>query len=398
MTALAEKALLAPPINAAPVAANTIVDIAKRHGVSPLRQLREMAALRFARGKLDGHEYYTTGAFRPGQTMEQKKEYVGHASSFAVNEACSPLKLTEIRSFIRDKVAYSELLHQYGLPATETQAVLSPARFFGRIPTLRNGEDAKAFLRNDARYPLFAKPVEGRESVGSVRIDSIGADGRELHLGNGKVVPLDAFVAEIVADYPEGYIFQTAVHQHPDLTAITGPVIGTMRYITLWDGDWPRLLYAVWKIPSPRAMSDNYWQKGSMAGQLDRETGKLLRVRRGMAHQIEELTHHPVSGVSFDGLTFPHWKEIERVACDAHAMFPEMGLIGWDMAVGPDGPVIIEANDNPFHNLYQITHDRGVRNPEMDEAFARAAARGQSILRTKIDMFQARQKVRAGKA
>ena len=128
------------------------------------------------------------------------------------------------------------------------------------------------------------------------------------------------------------------------------------------------------------------------------KTGKLLRVRRGMAHQIEELTHHPVSGVSFDGFTFPHWKEIERVACDAHAMFPEMGLIGWDMAVGPDGPVIIEANDNPFHNLYQITHDRGVRHPEMDEAFTRAAARSQSILRNKIDVFQARQKVRAGKA
>jgi hypothetical protein len=398
MTTLADKCLVTPPINAAPAAVETIVDIARRYGVSPITQMREWAVLRMARGKLDSHEYYTTGAFRPDQTMEQKKEYVGHTSSFRVNEACSPLKLTEIRAFVRDKLPYSELLRQYGIPVTETQAVMHTGRFFGRIPTLRTPEDVKAFLRNDARYPLFAKPVEGRESVGSARIDAIGADGRDLHLGNGKVVDLDVFVREIVQDYPEGYIFQTAIHQHEALSAITGPIIGTMRYITIWDGDWPRLLYAVWKIPAPGAMSDNYWQSGSLVGKLERETGKLLGVRRGMAHQIEDLTEHPVSGASFDGFVFPHWQEIERVACDAHAIFPEFGLVGWDMAVGPDGPIIVEANDNPFHNLYQITHDRGVRHPEMDEVFARAAARTQGILRTKIDAYQARKRVRAGRA
>ena len=253
-------------------------------------------------------------------------------------------------------------------------------------------------MRNDARYPLFAKPVEGRESVGSARIDGISPDGRDLRLGNGKTVDLDAFIAEVEVDYPEGYIFQTAIHQHEALTSITGPIIGTMRYITIWDGNWPRLLYAVWKIPSPRAMSDNYWQSGSMVGKLERETGKLLSVRRGMAHNLEEMTSHPVSGASFEDFTFPHWKEIERVACDAHAIFPEFGLVGWDMAVGPDGPVIVEANDNPFHNLYQITHDRGVRNPEMNEVFKAAAARTNGILRQKIDTFQARKRVRAGKA
>lgn len=398
MTVAAEKALLAPPLDARPAAVETIVDIAKRYGVSPFRQMREMAVLRFGPGKLASHEYYTTGAFRPDQTMDEKKQYVGHRGSYAINEGCSPLKLTEIRAFVRDKVAYTALLQQYGLPTTETQAVLTPNRFFGRTATLRTGEDVKAFLRNDARYPLFAKPIEGRESVGSARIDAISPDGRDLRLGNGQSIDIDDFVDEIVRDYPEGFIFQTAIHQHDALTAITGPIIGTMRYITVWDGDWPRLLYAVWKIPSPRAMSDNYWQSGSMAGQLDRETGKLLRVRRGMAHQIEDLTHHPVSGVCFDGFTFPHWKKIERIACDAHAIFPEFGLVGWDMAVGPDGPVIVECNDNPYHNLYQITHDRGIMNPEYAEVFARAQARTQGILREKIDAFQSRKRERAGKA
>ena len=36
-------------------------------------------------------------------------------------------------------------------------------------------------------------------------------------------------------------------------------------------------------------------------------------------------------------------------------------LIGWDVCLTPDGPVIVEGNDYPGHDLYQLpehTHDK----------------------------------------
>jgi hypothetical protein len=40
---------------------------------------------------------------------------------------------------------------------------------------------------------------------------------------------------------------------------------------------------------------------------------------------------------------------------------PQVGFIGWDVCLTPDGPVIVEGNDYPGHDLYQLpehTHDK----------------------------------------
>jgi D-alanine-D-alanine ligase-like ATP-grasp enzyme len=63
-------------------------------------------------------------------------------------------------------------------------------------------------------------------------------------------------------------------------------------------------------------------------------------------------------------------------------MLPEAGVIGWDVAISPDGPLIIECNTNPFHTLYQMAHRRGVRNPDFMPVFERVAARSNTMLET----------------
>jgi hypothetical protein len=80
-------------------------------------------------------------------------------------------------------------------------------------------------------------------------------------LGNGRHVPLDAFCAEIVVGYPEGFIFQSVLAQHPEIEAIIGQSVGTMRVVTVRQGDQPEMLYTVWKVPSPEAMSDEFLAK-----------------------------------------------------------------------------------------------------------------------------------------
>lgn len=393
MTALAQKVLLEAPRDPAPVVAEVVVAVAREHGVHPFRQLREMTQLRLGEGKLAGNEYYASGAFRPDIPMAQKRTYVGIDGSYRINVRAN---ISPIRAFLADKVMYSALLNQLGIPTTVTQAVAHPVRRFGKLRTMRNPDEVMGFLKNEAMFPVFAKPIEGSASVGSVLLKSIKGD--VLTLGTGREADAANFAQEIFEDYPEGFLFQNAIVQHDDMVAMTGHTTGTVRVVTTRDAEGIRPLYSVWKVPSPRAMSDNFWQAGSMVALLDDETGKVTQCNYGTGLSAEWITHHPVSGLPFEGHQIANWDKIQETVCDAHGLFPEVGILGWDVGVGPDGPIIVECNDNPFHVLWQLAAGKGIRTPEFAERFEAARAETLRIRNGMIDVQKKRKKAKRGKA
>ncbi len=394
---MAQKALLASPADPTPAAAAIIADVAKAHGVSPIKQMREMWTLRRGSGKLASHEYFATGAYHPDLDADEKKTFVGRTGSYDINIRLSPTKLTEVRAFIRDKVMYTALLDQLGLPTTKTQAVVSTSRHFGTIPVLRTPEQVMAFLRDSADYPIFAKPCEGAGSIGSALIVSLDAEKGFLQLGNGRSVDLEGFAHEICRDYPDGFIMQSAIDQHPDMKAMTGDATGTLRVVTLRDAQGCTPLYTVWKVPAPSAMSDNFWQAGSMVAEVD-DAGQVTRCKKGTGLNAEWIDAHPRSGVNFAGFQIPHWEKIQKTATQGHMLFPEFGIVGWDIAVGHDGPVVVECNDNPYHVLWQLATGKGILNAAFKARFDAAAAKSEAILANKITVFQARQNDRQRKA
>lgn len=379
-----QKALLGAPEKPVMPASKMIVEVARKFGVSPIKQMREMFKLDRKAGISFG-EYYAAQHFRTDLTAEEKLQFVGEKGSYALNLRLSPARLGNNRTFIRDKVLYTTMLKGMDLPTTETQAVAHCERGFGAINTLRSVADVKRFLTSEARYPIFAKPLEGSKSVGSALLTGFDATKGLVEMGNGKAFDIDAFAQEVISDYPEGFTFQNAVQQHASVSALAGQAVGTMRVVTVIEDGAPRVLYVVWKIPSPKAMSDNFWQAGSMLGAVDAETGKVSHAITGAGLDREILEQHPVSGKSFSGFQIPHWDKVKEVASQGHSLFPEFGVFGWDIAIGEDGPVIIECNANPFHTLYQLAHDRGIKNDEFAPVFDRVEARTQGILKERAE-------------
>jgi len=193
-------------------------------------------------------------------------------------------------------------------------------------------------------------------------ISGIEVDTRELTFGDGRKVGVSDFAAEVLNDYGEGFIFQSAVDQHPDMRRMTGDAVGTLRVVTLRDEDGVSLLYTAWKIPAPDAMSDNFWQVGSMIAEVNIDTGKLVKCKRGTALEAEWIEKHPSNEETFAGYQIPFWDDLKEIATQAHGLFPEFGVFGWDIAVTKEGPLIIECNANPFHSLYQLATGRGILN------------------------------------
>ena len=150
--------------------------------------------------------------------------------------------------------------------------------------------------------------------------------------------------------------------------------------MTVNENGTARPLYAVWKIPSPKAMSDNFWQDGSMIGAIDIETGEILRARTGSGLKGQDIETHPVSGKRLVGFQLPCFQDALALACQAHDVFPEFGILGFDMAITADGPAVVECNDNPFHTLFQIANQRGIRNADFLPVFEKVTKRSAEAL------------------
>ena len=284
--------------------------------------------------------------------------------SWRLNKRLSPLGLTSLRPFVADKVFYGAMIDKLGFPTPKIQAIASHNRSYGNLPALREVDQVERFLLQDARYPLFVKPEQGSGSVGSALIVDLDESSREIVLSNGTRIDLRAFAREALEDYAEGFLFQDAVIQHSDLSEVAGRAVGTIRVVTVMAEDRPQVLYTLWKVPSPKAMSDNYWQEGSMIAEIDAASGIIRQCRRGAGPTQETIDTHPVSGKTFPGMQIPHWGEVLRLTKEAHGLMPQFGVFGWDIGITQDGPVIIECNANPHQMLYQLATGRGILNAD----------------------------------
>jgi hypothetical protein len=84
---------------------------------------------------------------------------------------------------------------------------------------------------------------------------------------------------------------------------------------------------------------------------------------------------HPVTGVRIAGRRVPAWDEVLALARRAHAAFPDQVAIGWDIAVLPDGPALVEGNKSPDLDIIQRTHRAPIGNSRLGEILVFHVAR-----------------------
>ena len=353
--------------------------VARQFGVSPLTQFGQMWRLKGGANQLVAKEYYDYQLYRREFTPAERREFVGEKGSLALNLSLAPPGFTNMRNFLADKVGLTTLMAGLGLPTTTIQACYHPFRGFGTTPTLQSAGDVRAFLTGPAQFPLFGKPIRGAGAMGSALV--LGIEGETVHLGNRTTVALETLCTQIAACTDYGYVFQNAVTPHPVMVALSGTrAVSTVRAVTVNETGTPRVLYTVWKLPSATAMSDNFWQNGSLISLVDPATGVVQKVRYGSNVETQWLDVHPVTGLPAKGITLPHWQKVVDLAIAAHAVVPDNGILGWDIALTPDGATLIECNENTGHGLYQLASGRGILNPDFAPAFAAVKARNASLI------------------
>lgn len=336
--------------------------------------LLEAVKLSYGPSKLRPNEYFELGLFDAAYSAEERARFIGLKRGAAINKALNGV--FEWGPFTLDnKIWLAALLKGAGLGGVETQAMIL-GDHVSHPPTLPDRAATAAFLRETARYPLFGKPFRGSLSIGAASLDAYLPERDILKHHSGEETSVDAFVDAVFGGFARsGYLFQTRLAPHPALEPIAGPAVGCLRILTLHRGDHIEVAYAVWKAPALRATADNFWRPGNMIVDVDVDTGVARRCQRASGAQAETLQNHPGTGAAIAGATLPIWSDACETARRAAELFPLTPIIGWDMALTPDGPVIIEANTNPHHTLHQMAARRGFLTPALEAYVVETRAR-----------------------
>lgn len=116
------------------------------------------------------------------------------------------------------------------------------------------------------------------------------------------------------------------------------------------------------RIGSKGSLIDNATQGGT-AARIDIETGKISSVFKGNAYRLIEGSQ---VGRDEIGLQLPYWKETIEMLRQASKLVPQIHLVGWDVAIGPNGPHLIEGNesfDSALLQYWQTPEEEGIKVP-----------------------------------
>lgn len=127
--------------------------------------------------------------------------------------------------------------------------------------------------------------------------------------------------------------------------------INTIRIVTL-NGE---IVTALLRIGNNNDVVDNF-NHGGLVAPINIETGIIDYLAIDKAGNIYEK--HPVTNEPILWFKIPKWPRIKRFAKQAAKEIPEIGYIGWDVCLGLKDPFLIEGNEFPGHDLYQLPPHR----------------------------------------
>jgi len=155
-----------------------------------------------------------------------------------------------------------------------------------------------------------------------------------------------------ISAWPEGVVEQFVI-QHPKMRELSPTAVNTVRFGTLSstvipvteDGEKMAVAYASLKIGGVTSdIVDNLHGGGMVAG-VDMETGIL--VTDGVDNQGNVYAIHPVTGTKIKGFEIPYFREAVEMVTRAVREKGLNGYLGWDVAIGENGPELIEVNQLP---------------------------------------------------
>ncbi|MEE1279889.1 MAG: sugar-transfer associated ATP-grasp domain-containing protein [Oscillospiraceae bacterium] len=139
--------------------------------------------------------------------------------------------------------------------------------------------------------------------------------------------------------------------QHEKMNELFPRCVNTVRMVTITKNEKVNVVFCSIRIGAGDTIVDNL-NSGGMAALVDDESGVITTAAADKNGVVFEK--HPDTGTAIRGFEIPYFKEGRELVERAALRVPEIGYVGWDIAFTPKGPLLIEGNHFPGHDIYQM--------------------------------------------
>ena len=144
-------------------------------------------------------------------------------------------------------------------------------------------------------------------------------------------------------------LIEEPIRQHPDMNKLCPDSVNTVRIVTLVTAQGAQMVYALVRMGMGGVCVDNV-SSGGMYAPVN-EHGQLYRPafcdKTGKYYE-----RHPVTGTEIMGFQIPLFDQALEL-CRTASRRVHLKYIGWDVAITPDGPVLVEGNNLPGYDMCQ---------------------------------------------
>jgi hypothetical protein len=291
-------------------------------------------------------EAYRLGLFLPGASRDGHCDYISRKELTKIQKRLNPESRAAL---VRDKGAFYRFCLTADVPAPALYAVfLGPApgwRPDGRALTGR--KEWLEFMDNELPHEFVIKPTVGAYGRG---VKVLARNGAGFFDNAGQTMRAEQLHDAMGDDEFAGFVIQQRVRNAPELLRLTGTeALQTVRMITFLDVDAGcRILHGNFKPILGDHVADNSIDglTGNVEAPVDLADGVLGPANQimGTGEGIRTIRQHPATGAVFEGFRLPMWQQACRLVRATAPKFLPLRTIGWDVALTPTGPMIIEGN------------------------------------------------------
>lgn len=197
---------------------------------------------------------------------------------------------------------------------------------------------------------IFIKPIDG-------------AQGKECH----RISRENNYIERIKTIYDKiilgNYIFQETIEQDCKVSEIFGGAVNILRIGTYFDDNSNSHIissFMTFGIDCEDAVNNN---TGGIFVPVDFKEGVLKDVGfQYLENGRQKHKKHPKTNFVFEGFEIPYFKESMELIKKALEYLPAK-LVGWDIAITKNGPLLIEGNSNPSMMSLDISYGGLKKHP-----------------------------------
>lgn len=301
------------------------------------------------------NEFYFPYGFdvKSGKEMD---EYLHYAPFMRLRDERN-ISAHSATAVLRDKVLFGMLTEYMGVKSAENIGLSTAENIFDFQS--KKSITYTSFFNKYPESDLFIKPINGECGEGIIHLVAKSGSLK----ANDQIIQQEDIIERLKKT---SYLIQPTVLQHSAMASLHPQSLNTIRLVTIRNQKTNQLevFPSILRIGTGNSFIDNTSQGGIAVG-IDLETGRLKKDGFYKPAFGTKVSAHPDSGIVFSDFIIPFFDDCKRKALLLHSVLPTIHSIGWDIAIGPDGPIFIEGNDNWEINGPQICNG-GLKNRFME--------------------------------